>query len=60
MADIVLRNLEDELKQRLRLCAASKQRSMNDELREIVSAALVQPQRNSRADVKSWPLTSAA
>jgi plasmid stability protein len=52
MADIVLRNLDDELKERLRLRAASNQRSMNAELREIVSAALVQPQRSSRADLK--------
>lgn len=40
MADIVLRNLEDDLKEKLRLRAASNQRSMNAELRDIVSAAL--------------------
>ena len=33
MADIVLRNLEDDLKEKLRLRAASNQRSMNAELR---------------------------
>ena len=52
MADIVLRNLEDDLKEKLRLRAASNQRSMNAELREIVSAALAQPRRSSRADLK--------
>lgn len=52
MADIVLRNLEDDLKEKLRLRAARNQRSMNAELREIVSAALAQPRRSSRADLK--------
>ena len=35
MADIVLRNIEADLKEKLRLRAASNQRSMNAELREI-------------------------
>ena len=52
MADIVLRKLDDDLKERLRLRAASNQRSMNAELREIVSAALAQPRRSSGADLK--------
>ena len=52
MADIVLRNLEDELKEKLRVRAASNQRSMSAELREIVSVALAQPRRSSRADLK--------
>ncbi len=52
MADIVLRNLDDDLKEKLRLRAAGNQRSMNAELREIVSAALTQPRRSSRADLK--------
>ena len=52
MGDIVLRNLEDDLKEKLRLRAASNQRSMNAELREIVSAALTQPRRGSRTDLK--------
>jgi plasmid stability protein len=51
-ADIVLRNLEDDLKERLRLRAASNQRSMNAELREVVSAALTQPRRGSLTDLK--------
>jgi plasmid stability protein len=42
MADIVLRNLEDELKEKLRQRAAGNRRSMNAELREIVGAALRQ------------------
>lgn len=52
MADIVLRKLEDDLKEKLRQRAASNQRSMNAELREIVSAALAQPRRGSPADLK--------
>jgi plasmid stability protein len=50
MADIVLRNLDDELKERLRQAAARHQRSMNAELREIVRQALNGPQRGSAAD----------
>lgn len=42
-ADIVLRNLEDDLKEKLHLRAASNQRSMNAELREIVRTALARP-----------------
>ena len=52
MADIVLRNLEDDLKEKLRRRAASNQRSMNAELREIVSSALAQPRRTSPVDLK--------
>ncbi len=52
MADIVLRNLEDHLKEKLRLRAARNQRSMNAELREIVSAALAQPRGSSKVDLK--------
>ena len=51
MADIVLRKLEDDLKEKLRQHAASNHRSMNAKLREIVSAALAQPRRSSRADL---------
>lgn len=53
MADIVLRNLDDGLKEKLRLRAAANQRSMNAELRDIVAAALAQPRRgSSRAELK--------
>ena len=52
MADIVLRNLEDQIKEKLRRRAASNQRSMNAELREIVSAALAQPRRSSCCELK--------
>lgn len=52
MADIVLRNLDDDLKERLRMRAASNQRSMNAELQAIVGAALLQPKRKSGADLK--------
>jgi plasmid stability protein len=50
MADIVLRNLDDELKERLRQSASRHRRSMNAELREIVRQALNGPQRGSAAD----------
>jgi antitoxin FitA len=52
MADIVLRNLDDDLKEKLRSRAASNQRSVNAELREIVRAALTQPGRGDPADLK--------
>lgn len=52
MSDFVLRNLDDALKEKLRLRAASNRRSMNAELREIVSAALAQPRRGNRPDLK--------
>lgn len=53
MADFVLRNLQDELKEKLRQRAAGNRRSMNAELREIVSAALQQPrQAGGRAELK--------
>lgn len=52
MADIVLRNLDDELKERLRRRAACNQRSMNAELQAIVGAALLQPRRSTGADLK--------
>ncbi|MCL4758495.1 MAG: Arc family DNA-binding protein [Rhodocyclaceae bacterium] len=44
MADMVLRNLDDDLKQRLRERAAKHGRSMSAELRAIVAEALVQPE----------------
>lgn len=52
MANIVLRNLEDQIKEKLRRRAASNQRSMSAELREIVSAALAQPRRSSRSELR--------
>jgi plasmid stability protein len=52
MADIVLRNLDDATKEKLRLRAASNQRSMNAELLEIVSTALAHPQRKGCGDLK--------
>ena len=52
MADIVLRNLEDSLKEKLRQRAAKHKRSMNAELREIVRVALTQPKQTSRTELK--------
>jgi plasmid stability protein len=52
MPDIILRNLDEELKERLRRRAARNRRSMNAELREIVRAALSRPQRVNAAELK--------
>jgi len=52
MADIVLRNLDDDLKERLRQSAARHKRSMNAELREIVRTALTSPYRASNNHLK--------
>ena len=52
MADIVLRNLDDDTKGKLRQRAASNRRSMNAELREIVSTALAEPRCSSRLGLK--------
>lgn len=40
MASITIRNLDESVKRRLRLQAARHQRSMEDEAREILGAAL--------------------
>lgn len=42
MASITVRNLEDDLKQRLRIRAAENGRSMQEEARQILKAALHQ------------------
>lgn len=52
MADFVLRNLDDDLKDKLRLRAAQHQRSMNAELREIVRSALSGPPHGSAAELQ--------
>jgi plasmid stability protein len=52
MADIVLRQLDDDLKERLRQRAAVHKRSMNAELREIVRLALTGPCDGGTGDLK--------
>jgi plasmid stability protein len=52
MADIVLRDLDDDLKEKLRLSAARNKRSMNAELRDIVRAALTGPRQGNAAMLK--------
>lgn len=44
MASITIRNLDEQLKGRLRLRAASLGRSMEEEVRNILRAALEEPQ----------------
>jgi plasmid stability protein len=43
MGTLTIRNLEDPLKSRLRLRAASRNRSMEEEARQILRAALQEP-----------------
>lgn len=43
MATLTIRNLEDPLKSRLRLRAAARNRSMEEEVRQILRAALQEP-----------------
>ena len=43
MATLTIRNLEDTLKSRLRLRAAARNRSMEDEVRHILRAVLQEP-----------------
>jgi antitoxin FitA len=52
VADMVLRNLRDDLKEALRARAARNKRSMNAELREIVAEALTRPPASDRAELK--------
>jgi plasmid stability protein len=52
MADIVLRDLDDDLKEKLRLSAARNKRSMNAELRDIVRAALTGPRQANAGQLK--------
>jgi len=43
MATLTIRNLDDPLKSRLRLRAAARNRSMEEEARQILRAALMEP-----------------
>ena len=43
MGTLTIRNLEDPLKSRLRLRAAARNRSMEEEARQILRAALLEP-----------------
>lgn len=47
MANLTIRNLDDRLKARLRVRAASRSRSMEEEARQILRTALDQPQPES-------------
>ncbi len=44
MATLTIRDFDDELKRRLRMQAASRNRSMEEEARQILRAALSSPQ----------------
>lgn len=43
MSTMTIRNLDDDLKRRLRIRAAEHGRSMEDEMREILRTALAEP-----------------
>jgi plasmid stability protein len=48
MASITIRNLDDTLKRKLRLRAAHRNRSMEDEARDILRTALAQEPAGTR------------
>ena len=48
MASITIRNLDDNLKRKLRLHAAYRNRSMGDEARDILRTALAQEPAETR------------
>jgi len=53
MASITVRNIEDSLKVRLRVRAASNGRSMEEEARHILRDALAEEQPGNLADLAS-------
>ncbi len=55
MASITIRNLDDDLKHRLRVRAAGHGRSMEEEARHILRAVVVEapPPRNLAASIRS-------
>jgi phosphopantothenoylcysteine decarboxylase/phosphopantothenate--cysteine ligase len=69
MASITIRQLDESLKQQLRLRAASHGRSMEDEVRTILRAAAVEPAearpvqavtRRSPSRSQAYPLRTSA
>lgn len=55
MASITIRNLEDDIKQRLRVCAAEHGRSMEEEARDILRRVMGDgaPPRNLAAAIRA-------
>lgn len=55
MASITIRNLDDDIKQRLRVRAAENGRSMEEEARDILRRVMgdATPQRNLAAAIRS-------
>ena len=53
MAQLLVRNLDDDLVQRLKLRAAASERSAEEEHRQILQAVLTGPKRRSLAEVLS-------
>ena len=53
MSTLTIRNLEDPLKSRLRMRAAARNRSMEEEARQILRAALQEPSAPRERDLGS-------
>ena len=53
MATLTIRNLDDPLKSRLRMRAAARNRSMEEEARQILRAALQEPAAAQTPDLGS-------
>lgn len=53
MAQLVVRNLDDVVKERLRRRAARRGRSMEEEVREILAAAVAREEADPRAALGS-------
>ncbi len=53
VASITIRNLDEDLKRRLRIRAAERGHSMEQEARDILQAALAQPLRTNEDLVRS-------
>src|SRR6266702_4323181 len=54
MAALTIRNLPDEVRDRLRVRAAKRGRSMEAEARAILEAACKEPAKTSAAEVQEW------
>lgn len=55
MAVLTIRNLPDEVRDRLRLRAAQAGRSMEAEVRDILARASLEPRRTANADeLQDW------
>lgn len=54
MAVVTIRNIPDDVRDRLRVRAAKRGRSMEAEARAILTAACAEPSENSVSAVQDW------